>query len=556
MLKRRALSAFMTLSVLATAVTGSVAAENAALRAVFDGLPGGHGGRTAVTFLGAEMDAWVARWRLVSEATTTIHTTTWAMTRDVFALAYLGLLLEKAQAGVRVELMLDGRGSSGLVMPLKGRDYLQELVATGNAAVRVYNPLVSTAAPTALLSGDLLALWASNHDKIIEADGRQVITGGRNIAGYYFRDRADDFEVYRDADVLVADEAVVRAMLTAFHAEFEAKAAKPVGKDSFGDWHDRSGELLWARHLMEWWLQAPPCDEALVDRLRVDDGARAAEATAIIEAVSAALAARGVVLPKTSDAAVRRMAEELVAAPLLRGRAATEAGQTVAGVDLRVLDRPALVNPDVPDTANDNLEALVGAARRSIVMANPYFVLTKRSLAAFEAAARRGVTITLLTNGPKAGSSGLTQAHFVRWWAEELARIPTLRIFVFDDEHVKIHGKVAVFDDVVTVVGSYNIDLVSARVNSEIVTVSWSSEFAVLGRRYVEELIEPGPERVVEYRIRRDGSGRAVRDDAGAVVVEFGPEQHCTPETMAGVRNQQKKLDLLRRMIPGLRDLL
>lgn len=549
---------------LVTSVCPAVAASRGddggheALRAVFDAMPGTHEGTADVELLGAPMAAWTARWRMLSDARTSIHTTTWAMTKDVYALAYLGLLFEKARSGVPVKLMLDGRGAFGLVTPMKGRDYLQELVGTGRAQVRVYNPVPGHAVPAAALSWDLLALWASNHDKIIAVDGVAAITGGRNIADFYFHDVADDFQVYRDADVLVRNPEVVTALLQAFDAEFECPAASPVGRDSFGNWKDHSGELLLARHLMDEWLRAQPYTAAQAAKLRGDEAARSTEASALLARVRSSLTRRGVKLPRVNDAVARSLAEELLTAPLMRGqgRVAGAPEDRIRNAELRVLDRPSRVNASVADTINDNLEALVGAVRHELLLANPYCALTHRALAALKGAAERGVRITILTNGPKALSSGLTQAHFVRWWPEILAQVPNLRIFVFDEDHVKIHAKVGVFDGVLTTLGSYNLDLVSAQVNSEVLTVTWSPAMALRSRTYIEDLLSPGPEKVVEYRIRRDGKGSPARDGEGRVIVEFGPEDHCPAELMEGVRKQQERLDMLKRRIPGLANLL
>jgi putative cardiolipin synthase len=195
------------------------------------------------------------------------------------------------------------------------------------------------------------------------------------------------------------------------------------------------------------------------------------------------------------------------------------------------------------NTVNENLLVAVQGAHKSIVIQSPYFVMTERGLRALEAAAARGVAITVLTNSPASSDSPATQAAFLKQWPDLLARVPTARIFVVAESRL-MHAKVGVMDDELSFVGSYNLDPLSAGVNGEVVGALWSPGIARHLAGLIRHRIEGGAPAVVEYRIARDEAGHVVRKD-GAPVVVFGPDNHCTAEQLAAVRKLNPLLDLL-----------
>jgi hypothetical protein len=112
----------------------------AAAFAAFDG-PAGVGGAIVID---DNTRVWAARWEFVTDARRQIDLATFIYGDDIFGLALLGALTERASAGVQVRLLLDGRGSLAMTSPLLGRDLLQELAATGHADIHVCNTHAST----------------------------------------------------------------------------------------------------------------------------------------------------------------------------------------------------------------------------------------------------------------------------------------------------------------------------------------------------------------------------------------------------------------------------
>jgi cardiolipin synthase len=104
----------------------------------------------------------------------------------------------------------------------------------------------------------------------------------------------------------------------------------------------------------------------------------------------------------------------------------------------------------------------IAAARRSLLLANSYFVPDPLSVDALVAARRRGVDVQILVPGPDI-DSGLTRAASRSRWKPLLeAGIP-----IYEFAPTMFHCKVMVVDDLWTSVGSTNFDNRSFRLNDE-----------------------------------------------------------------------------------------
>lgn len=114
----------------------------------------------------------------------------------------------------------------------------------------------------------------------------------------------------------------------------------------------------------------------------------------------------------------------------------------------------------------------IANARRSIRLTTPYFVPDEALLAALVAAALRGVSVRVLV--PKASDSKLVTAA-ARSYFDELARVG---VEIWEYGPPMLHAKTSVFDDLVSVVGTANLDNRSFRLNFEVVAVAYSAEIA------------------------------------------------------------------------------
>jgi cardiolipin synthase len=110
--------------------------------------------------------------RLINGATASIDVSTFLIGRDVLGDEILRLLEQRAHAGVRVRLLIDGIG-----IYLGGYPDLKTLANAGIEVVRFVPPFSSSKRGRTNLR---------NHRKMVIADGNRLWCGGRNLAAEYF----------------------------------------------------------------------------------------------------------------------------------------------------------------------------------------------------------------------------------------------------------------------------------------------------------------------------------------------------------------------------------
>jgi putative cardiolipin synthase len=488
---------------------------DAPLRDIFANLPAAGSGEVGVVLLDGNAAAWVERWRLLTDARERLDISYFILKQDVFGIAFLGALAHKAHEGLRIRILLDAMGTN-MSRNLDGNDYLDALVRTPNVSVRMYRPLRFRYLDT-FLTLNPAAVMASDHDKILLADDSRGLIGGRNIATEYFADPEAAPKAFRDADALLTGPRIGAALREIFEAQFESGEAREFKGEEI-DLVDSSAVLELAYQAMAAWLSGGSMPEPM----------------------AAAIRARG--LP---------WLEELDAAPHLRGALHLSFPPPVYA-PVRLLDSVTrLVEWD--DRITRSLADLVRGARESVFIQSPYLVLSKEAAAVLAQAARRGVRITVLTNGPESSDNPLSQALFLEQWPELMARVPHLRLFVAGDTH-NLHGKLAVIDGRLGLIGTYNLDPLSMALNSELVAAVWSEAFAERLLEQPRRLIASGPPRTYEYRIVRDGEGRTQRDGKGRVEVAVGPDGQGGSEAEKAIRVYRYALRVL-WALPGVEPL-
>lgn len=136
-----------------------------------------------------------SRLHILDEATERIDVSYYAIHMGESADLFLGALLDAADRGVQVRILVDAQ-SGGLTR--SHSDYAAALGAHPNIELKVYNPI------------DLLKPWTWNgrlHDKYILVDDRLLLLGGRNIGDQYFGAEGYEKGLSLDRDVLVYNTA-------------------------------------------------------------------------------------------------------------------------------------------------------------------------------------------------------------------------------------------------------------------------------------------------------------------------------------------------------------
>ena len=504
------------------------------LREAFEGLEA-KSTRANVRLLPRNTDAWLGVWDVLETAPAGIDASYFILERDIFGMAFLGSLLKKAQEGQPVRLLVDSSGDflrrKGFTLPGAGADYLQELVAYG-AEVRIYHPLHKKILRNLLGQVKGFGRIASNHDKLVRSDTKAQ-TGGRNMARDYLAEPENMKGVYRDTCVQIESADTSKEFKRAFEREFyQKKITFKMFEDLFGNWRKRDGELLGAYTMMKIWLDA---DHKLspheTNTLRASEAYRNKKADELLEETYRRLPEVGFTRKPSwlTRRSLRKRARELVGYPDLFGSNSSFAKATKVheNVELKVLDRTSAA-AEAHDNLTDGIRTAAKSAQKRLRIHNPYLVLSEQAIESLEEAGRRGVEIELMTNSPDSTDSVLTQGFFLEDWPRLLARIPNLRLFVLSGNQ-KLHGKTIEVDGMMTFVKSYNLDLLSEKVNSELGVVAWDEGLAKEAQKMFDRDVQ-NPDHVVrEYLIKRDARGEPVYVD-GEPVVAYGARDHISPK--------------------------
>lgn len=520
------------------------------------------GGPAKARILDDGLDAWNARMDLIENAKTSIDSSYFIVEKDPYGFAFLGGLLKKQLEGVPVRMSIDAMadtfGKNGFKAPGKGKDFLQELVNHGGEAY-VYHPVYER--PLDALKGDYSVL-ASNHDKILVADGKVGITGGRNIAQDYYANPKDLKGAWRDMDVLLDGPGAAAGLKEAFDAELvNGGASHAVSKDRLGNWDKKDIQMLGAYEMMDVWLKAPAFSEGQKTALRGDKVAQAKLAAELVQSVlpkvQADLPEKLRREPSKDDLEfLTEQATALVTHLEARGsRAHYDAGAaSTHQTEAKIIDQTSAASGQRVNNMAPALTALVEGASKRIVIENPYVVLTQDMLGALERAAKRGVQIDIITNSPLSTDSDVTQAFFLDDWKMILARCPDAHIYVATGDR-KFHTKSAVIDDEETVVSTYNLDLLSGFVNGEVGAVVKSKELAAdLTHAFEHDRADPA-NGFIEYTIQKDADGKPVLKDGQPIAV-FGPENHLPADVLETYRKKSNLWgNLVRNHVPQFKPL-
>jgi cardiolipin synthase len=130
------------------------------------------------------------------------------------------------------------------------------------------------------------------------------------------------------------------------------------------------------------------------------------------------------------------------------------------------------------------LQAL-GRARKSVLLANPYFAPGRKFRRALAATAQRGVEVVLLIGVGELWMQDAVAHSFYPKLLEAGVKVVEYR-------KTQLHAKVAVIDDDWATVGSSNVDGLSLFLNQEANVVIKDAEFARALRRHIEDAIAEG----------------------------------------------------------------
>lgn len=198
------------------AITGG---EKTMLGLSLEGEKSAHPGKSGFVALGSGLDAFVARALLAHTAERSLDVQYYLYHSDLVGHLLTYKLLEAADRGVRVRVLLDD-------MDMGGRDAtLAALDSHSNIEIRLFNPFNRGAPRGQQLLTRFGDVTRRMHNKSFTADNQATIVGGRNIGNEYFE--ADPDLAFGDLDVLAVGP-VVSEVSGAFDKYWNNELAYPV----------------------------------------------------------------------------------------------------------------------------------------------------------------------------------------------------------------------------------------------------------------------------------------------------------------------------------------
>jgi cardiolipin synthase C len=385
-----------------------------------------HSGKTGIVSIPDGRVAFGTRMLLARAASKSIDIQTYIWHDDATGTLLFQEVMQAAQRGVRVRLLLDDINTTE---PLDR--ILAMLMHQPNIELRLYNPFADRGTKVTGFMTDFTRLNHRMHNKSFTVDNVVTVVGGRNIADEYFE--AGQEEGLVDLDVIAIGDAV-HSVSAQFDLYWNSPSAYPATLLLAGVTATSAKDLAQRAQV----VQASP------------------------EAAAFAAAIRDTTEVKN----------------LLEGKLDIE--WTTARL---INDDPAKTLR--PSSESDlqmlpHLLAALGNPSVSLDLISPYFVPGDKGTEALETLARSGVIVRVLTNSLAATDVSSVHSGYAK------RRVPLLRAGVQiyelkpDDatitKHAKeigssaksaLHAKTYAADGRVIFVGSFNLDPRSAKLNTE-----------------------------------------------------------------------------------------
>ncbi|CAM3336704.1 phosphatidylserine/phosphatidylglycerophosphate/ cardiolipin synthase family protein [Paracoccus nototheniae] len=380
-------------------------------------------GGSGVVPLMSGPDAFAARMALIRAAQVSLDVQYYIWQRDAAGLILLDELRRAAERGVRVRLLLDDNGISGMDSDLAAIDALP------NVELRLFNPFILRNPKPIGYLFDFFRLNRRMHNKSLTADGAITMLGGRNIGDLYFG--MGGGMQYVDTDVMVA-----------------GRGAADVGADFDRYWASGSA------HPADRILTVPRT--GALDRLMADARQQAGSAN--------------------GQAYGARLRQADIVTQIAAGQLAFEWTDVAL-----VSDDPAkgLNKARQNDFLFPQLMQLVSRPDRSVDLVSAYFVPGTGFTEALTRIARSGTRVRILTNSQAATDVILVHSAYIKYRKRLLQAgvglyelKPDFAVSSRDERQAgpsraSLHSKALSLDGQQVFIGSFNFDPRSFALNTE-----------------------------------------------------------------------------------------
>jgi putative cardiolipin synthase len=406
-----------------------------------------HPEHSGVYPLAEGLDAFAARYLLISLAECTLDIQYYIWQNDMSGRLLFSALLEAAARGVKVRLLLDDNNTMGLDKTLS------ELNRHENIEVRLFNPFSFRSLRMLGYLTDFARLNRRMHNKSFTVDGMATIVGGRNVGDEYFG--AGDEPLFSDLDVLAVGP-VVHDVALDFDRYWQSRAVAPLNSVVEDEQSSPSAVVL----PEEW--------RASEQVVRYLDRVEASSFVSQLESRS---------LPFTW--ADTHLLSDDPRKGLGRARSSTLLPQ-------RLLE-------------------VIGQPQQQFDIISAYFVPTRAGVAQLLRLVRKGVKISILTNSLAANDVSIVHAGYAKWRKKLLrhgihlyelkphmaAREPSHDRGLTGNSGSSLHAKTFSVDNQKVFIGSFNFDPRSAVLNTEMGLVIENEGLATrIHQRFISSMRE------------------------------------------------------------------
>jgi putative cardiolipin synthase len=401
-----------------------------------------------ISSLTTPADAIAARLELIDGASQTLDLQYYLWNSDVIGYLMLARVIEAADRGVRVRLLVDD-------MKFRRRTLsIASLCLHPNLEIRVFNSWRRRSGARSWIESIMRfrKLDHRMHNKLMIADGRRAIFGGRNLGDEHFGLSAR-FNLV-DFDVLL-ESSEVPALSNVFAAYWDSPTSV-------------SGASL---------------DESVSD---VDlDAARGL--------VAAEMKTRTPIL--TSTALAEREWD---------GSTSSETWEIDDDAITVAFDNPAISREAGPTEVIEFLTSAIAMAEREVIVVTPFFVPDEATVVRYRQLIERGVEIRILTNS-LASNEGTISNSGLRRLRPSLLEAGVQLYELRTDAHTKdeweipptvarylgLHAKLYIIDREEVIIGSVNLDPRSKYINTEMAALVKNAEFAEKAAEAAVRLMGP-----------------------------------------------------------------
>jgi len=411
-------------------------------------------GQSGFRLLTLNTNALMSRLQLADHAQHSLDLQYYVFKDDATGRLLAQHLLQAADRGVRVRLLLDDNKMTDSNMEM-----FDALDTHQNIEVRLFNPFSSKSPGPLSKAAQLLADWRRlnrrMHNKSFIADNKIAIIGGRNIGDDYF-DASNDNN-FRDLDLLAIGPVVPEASRT-FDNYWNNEAAYPVTA-----------------------FPGTPKTHWDLAQLRTE-------------------------LNKNARVFAQSDYAQAVLDDLPDGATADRKGYWFWGPAVTVADQPEKVSEavDAPSlTIGPQLKKIIDSAHSEVLLISPYFVPSDQDEKDLIAMAQRGVSVKVLTNS--LASTDQPAAH--EGYSDHRRPLIAGGVQIFElkpapenkpstpeaasSAGVSLHAKSFVVDSHYVFVGSMNMDERSKVLNTEMGIVVDSPALAGAVDKYFQSATDP-----------------------------------------------------------------